>query len=381
MSASLPANATGPGNLLLGVPFRRAHRLVPGLVLAAGGMVFSTWLAGCAGEWVLRAQGLAPNGKNPVSAIMVVILVGMIAANTTRIPELFAPGLKFVMTKILRLGIVLVGIKLSFIAVLQLGACGVPVVFCVIVGGFVFSIWFARRIGLSDRMGALAAASTSICGVTAALAVAPVVDAEDREVTYTIANVTIFGLLAMFLYPYLAHALFADRPGAAGLFLGTSIHETGQVVGAALNYKLIFQDDHAFQVATITKLTRNLFLIGVVPLLGYLHARHRGTTGQRTSLAKLFPVFVLGFVAMAVLRSLGDLSFGEADRGWISFHQGLGETCATWALGTAMAGVGLSTRFGVFKALGWKPVLVGAAAALAVGTLGLGLAAMLPSRL
>jgi uncharacterized membrane protein YadS len=290
----------------------------------------------------------------------------------------------------LRLGIILVGVKLSFLDVLELGAYGVPVVFTVIAVALVLTTWFARRLGVSDRLAALAAASTAICGVTATVAVAPAIDADDREVAYTVANVTLFGILAMLAYPYLAHWLFAAAPAAAGLFLGTAIHETSQVMGAALSYKEVFHDELAFKVATITKLTRNVFLVAVVPLLGLYFARREGGGARRVSLGRLFPMFVLGFVLMAVLRSIGDaaaagpggLAYGLWDAAsWARVTKSVGEGWAYYALGVAMAGVGLTTSFGVFRGIGLKPVYLGAVSALLVGVLSLGLAALVGPRL
>lgn len=372
---------------LLGVRLRDAHRLVPGLALAFGVMVAANYLGGLAGAWVLRLQGIDPSGKaSPISGIMVAIILGMVVANTAGTWRHFAPGLEFSIKKVLRLGIILVGIKLSFMDVVRLGAWGVPVVLTIVTVALILTTWFARRLALSDRLGSLAAASTAICGVTATMAVAPSIDADDKEVAYTVANVTLFGILAMFAYPYLAHSLFSDQPGSAGLFLGTAIHETSQVMGAALSYQEVFHDELVLKIATITKLTRNVFLIAVVPVLAYYFARRRGSgTATRLSIGKLFPMFVLGFLALAVLRSIGDAglsgatgaAFGIWDAAaWKSLTKGIGEGWAYYALGTAMAGVGLTTSLKVFKGMGMRPLYVGAASATLVGVLALVLAAL-----
>lgn len=372
---------------LLGVRLRDAPRLVPGLLLAFGVMVAANYAGGLVGAWVLRLQGIDPSGKaSPISGIMVAIVLGMVIANTVGTSQRFAPGLEFSIKKMLRLGIILVGIKLSFMDVVRLGAWGVPVVLAIVTVALVLTTWFARRLALTDRLGSLAAASTAICGVTAIMAVAPSIDADDKEVAYTVANVTLFGILAMFAYPYLAHSLFAEQPGAAGLFLGTAIHETSQVMGAALSYKEVFHDELVLKIATITKLTRNVFLIGVVPVLAYYFARRRGGgTATKLSIGKLFPLFVLGFLALAVLRSIGDAgvsggggaAFGIWDAAaWKSLTKGIGEGWAYYALGTAMAGVGLTTSLKVFKGLGMRPLYVGAASATLVGVLALALAAL-----
>ena len=367
------------------VAARRVIEVIPGLALAIGVMLAAGELARVVGAGLLRLQGLDPAGRvSPISGISVAILLGLTAANTIGTGALFRPGLAFAVNRALRLGIILVGVKLSFFDVVRLGAWGVPVVATIIVVALFVTTWFARSLGLSDRLGTLAAASTAICGVTAALAVGPAIDAEESEVAYTVASVTLFGLVAMLTYPYLAHALFSAGSYSVGLFLGTGIHDTSQVMGAALSYKELFGDETALKVATVTKLTRNVFLVAVVPALAFLHARRTGRAGGPVNIGKLFPLFVLGFLGMAIIRSLGDAGLSGGGRAlgvwdadaWKNVTKTVGETVSTAALATAMAGVGLSTNLKSFRKMGWKPFYVGALSAALVGVLALALAAI-----
>lgn len=372
--------------ILLGMRLRETPVLLPGLALALGVAFLSNILAGWAGALVLRVQGVDPAGRaSPISGIAVAVVVGLLVANTAGVHRRFAPGLDFSIKKILRLGIILVGIKLSVVDVLHIGSLGVPVVAAIVTFGLVSTLLLARLAKVSSRLGSLAAASTAICGITATVAVAPAIEADDREVAYTVANVTLFGLVAMLAYPYLAHWLFPAAPGSAGLFLGTAIHETSQVMGAAISYKEVFGDEKAAQIATVAKLTRNALLVAVVPVLAYLHVRRNrapGAATRRISLAKLFPVFVLGFLGFALLRTLGDVGVAGGGAAWGVFDgatwSGLtklvGEKIAGLLLGTALAGVGLTTHLSVFKGLGVRPLLIGLAAALLVGLASLGLA-------
>jgi uncharacterized integral membrane protein (TIGR00698 family) len=363
---------------------RRVLEVVPGLALSVAVMVGAEFVAKWIGGVVLKLEGLDPAGRaSPISGISMAIVLGLAVANTVGTAAIFRPGLQFSVRRMLRLGIILVGIRLSVFDVLKLGAWGLPVVAIIVTVALLTATALARWLGVSDNLGTLAAASTAICGVTAALTVGPVIEAEEQETAYTVANVTLFGLIAMLSYPYLAHALFAGRSGPAGLFLGTGIHDTSQVMGAALSYRDLFRDEGAFRIATVTKLTRNVFLVAVVPLLAYLHARRTGHEGRRIRLAKLFPVFVLGFLAMAIVRSVGDgaiaagrLAYGEWDAaGWLKITKTVGETWGTAALGIAMGGVGLSTNLRTFRAMGWRPLYVGALAAALVALLALALAA------
>jgi uncharacterized membrane protein YadS len=272
--------------------------------------------------------------------------------------------------------------------VVKLGLAGLPVVVAAIASGLLFVTWFNRRLGLPPRLGTLLAAGTSICGVTAIVSTAPAIDADEREVAYAVANVVAFGLFGMLVYPYLAHALLGHSE-TIGLFLGTAVHDTSQVVGAALTYKQIYADDVVLRTATVTKLTRNIFLAVVIPFLTWWHVRTTHVSvGHRpkTSWRQFVPGFVIGFLAMAVVRSLGDwtlggsgLAFGLLDASaWTSLTTSVGDFWASRILlGTAMAAVGLNTSFAVFKGVGLKPFAVGLAGALVVGAVGMGMAVLL----
>ena len=360
--------------------------IAPGLFAALAVMFAGFWLADVLGAAMLAARGLS--GASPISGVPVAIVLGLALRNLLPLPANLTPGLKFCTTTLLRLGIVLVGIKLSVVEMARLGVAGVPVVLVAIATGLVFVTWFNRLLGLPPRLGTLIAAGTSICGVTAIVSTAPAIEADEREVAYAVANVVAFGLFGMLAYPYLAHALL---PGSAaiGLFLGTAIHDTSQVVGAALTYRQIYADDAVLRVATVTKLTRNLCLAAVIPLLTWWHARERGATGARkpaSSWRSLVPSFVFGFVGMAVLRSIGDAMLGSGGRAlyvwdapaWSALTSFVGDTAgARWLLGTAMAAVGLNTSFHVFRGVGLKPFAVGMAGALVVGGAGFVMALLL----
>lgn len=357
---------------------------LPGVAAAFVVMLAGFWLADVIGRQILAAQGLT--GSSPVSGVPVAIVLGLLLRNTLPLPSSLSPGLKFATTTILRAGIVLVGIRLSLFDVVKLGIAGLPVVLGAIATGLLFVTWFNRKLGLPPRLGTLIAAGTSICGVTAIVSTAPAIEADEREVAYAVANVVAFGLMGMLLYPYLAHSLLS-RPETIGLFLGTAIHDTSQVVGAALTYKQVYGDDVVLRVATVTKLTRNIFLAVVIPVLTWMHLRSQarqigaGAVGGVTM--SIVPGFVVGFVLMALLRTIGDATLGSTGAAfgflspdaWSSITRDIGDFWASQVLlGTAMAAVGLNTNFAVFKGVGLKPFAVGMAGALVVGGVGMALA-------
>lgn len=359
--------------------------LVPGLVLAAAVVGVSVAIA--------DAANAALGYKGLVSYIMTAIVVGLVAGNAVRLPAATGPGVAFCLAKVLRLGIIMMGIRLSLVDAARIGAWGVPIVLTCIVSGLVLTTFFARVLNLPPRLGTLMAVGTSICGASAIVATAPAIDAEDEEVAYAVASITVFGIAAMLAYPYLAHTVFGGNVVMAGLFQGTAIHETAQVTGSALIYDQVFgvtQKPGAAEVAIVIKLVRNLFMAVVIPLMAYLYARGSAGTGGGPGVVnarKLFPVFILGFVAMAAVRSIGDagvreggFAFGFWTRAdWQAAVTSVGNA-AGYVLATAMAGVGLGTKMKSFRGLGIRPFYVGLFASLVVGLAAAAAVALLGGR-
>jgi uncharacterized integral membrane protein (TIGR00698 family) len=215
-------------------------------------------------------------------------------------------------------------------------------------------------------MAYLISIGSTVCGTTAIMATAPVIKASKNEVSYAIANITLFGILSMLIYPYFADFYFDSEPLLIGLFLGTSIHETSQVAAAGLIYEQQFNSPETLNIATVTKLIRNTFLIIMIPLFALLY--NRGQTREKNySVLKIFPYFVLGFVAMIILRNTGDQFFLLSyDNNWndvINIIKFMSKIFLTMA----MAAIGLSTNLKDIKKMGYKPFIVGFIAMLTVG--------------
>lgn len=357
---------------LLGVGVSELPGLLPGLVIVVALAGSSIWLSGYLGVNLLGFE------KSPISPVMLALLLGIIIGAIVSTPKPLMPGIRFAVKKILRFGIILLGIRLTIFDVFKLGAIGVPIVLICILGALLITTTISKRLQLPERLGTLIAVGTSICGVSAILATGPAIDAEEKESAYAVAVITVFGLLATLVYPYLGNWLFSGDAVPAGLFLGTSVHDTSQVVGSAKVFADVFSLPLALDVATVTKLVRNVFMALVIPLMAFYYGRRtssEGTSGvKKTSILKLFPLFILGFLTFAALRSIGDagINLGDSafglwtENSWTS----LISTVKTWAgnfLVVALAGVGLSTNFQSFKGLGFKPFLVGLVSALAVG--------------
>jgi uncharacterized integral membrane protein (TIGR00698 family) len=341
--------------------------LCPGIVLALGlafvGRQGAEWL----GTTVLRFK------QSPVSAIMVALLIGLAIRNTVGLPAIYEGGLKFCLRHVLRLGIMLLGLRLSLAAVGEIGLVALPIIVGCITTALLLVTWINRGLGLPRRLGSLIAVGTSICGVSAIVATGPVVEAEEDEISYAVGCVTLFGLLALFTYPFLAHTIFRGDPRLAGVFLGTSIHDTAQVAGAGLMYYQQYGVKDAQNAAMVVKIVRNLFMAGVIPLMALLYHRGSGldsAKGARLKWHQVVPGFVLGFVALAAVRSLGDVgerAFLVLDHDqWKQLLDGA-DWASGWLLTTAMAGVGLGTGLAKLRVLGWRPLCVGMAAAALVG--------------
>jgi len=319
--------------------------------------------------------------------------------NTVGYPEsTFKPGVTFATKTILQGGIVCVAAKLSLFELLSVGSSGIPVVLASVGAGCLFIPMAGKLAGLPEKMTLLLTAGTSICGVTAITALAPAIDASNRDTAVAVANTVAFGTLGMLAYPYLFHALCSSSE-QVGMCLGVAIHDTSQVLGAAMSYRDTFDDEVALRVAAVTKLTRNLGLAVVIPLLTYINYKETieasssagkenddtdsSTTSSTDTMSglvtfkKYVPPFLIAFMAMAAARSCGDFVFGVNAQGFyqqtVSF---IGNDVSKYALGTAMAGVGLSTSASSLKGVGWRPFAVGGAGALVVGGTGFTVASL-----
>ena len=326
-------------------------------------------LAGYAADWV--GTSLLGFDKSPISAIMMAIILGMIVANTITLPAGLQSGLKFCTSVILKIGIMLLGIRLSLLSAGQFTLVALPFVLAAIAAGLLTVGLIGRYMGLSKQLSGLIAVGTSICGCTAIVAVAPLIKANESEISYSIACITIFGLAAMFFYPLLAHYAFADQPALAGLFLGTSIHETAQVAGAGLMYEAQYNSPVALELATVTKLVRNLCMIAVIPLVGILYGSER-TAGDdsKVNYLAMIPWFIVGFAAMSAIRTIGDhgeMAFGILEPAQWSHVVVVTRDIAERCLLIAMAAVGLTSMFSGMRSIGLRPFALGLFAALLVG--------------
>ena len=302
--------------------------------------------------------------KSPISTAMIAILLGMFFGNIFKVRDSFQKGLDFTREYILKFGIICLGIQLKPFEFLDFGKIAIPLIIVCIVSVLIVIKLLIKKLKIPTRMAYLISIGSTVCGTTAIMATAPVIKANKSEVSYAIANITLFGILSMLLYPYFANIYFNGEPLLVGLFLGTSIHETSQVAAAGLIYEQQFNSPETLNIATVTKLIRNTFLIIMIPLFAFLYNRGR-TKEKDYSITGIFPYFVLGFVGMIILRNIGDEVY-SLNSNWFEIIDYI-KLSSKIFLTMAMAAIGLSTNLKDIKNMGYKPFIVGFIAMLTVG--------------
>jgi len=321
----------------------KAKNLLPGLVFAAFLAYVSTLI-----------QDLDVMKKLHFSSIIIAIILGMILKNTVKIPTVFDEGIKFSLKKILRLAVILLGFKLSLTEAAQIGWKGLILVLIVTPSTLWFATWIGRKLGLDRNLALLIGSGTAICGASAVAAVAPVVDGDEKDSTFAIATVTIFGTISMFLYPVIYNVFHLPNLLYA-VWAGSSIHEVAQVVAAGFT-----AGDQAGQFATLVKLTRVLLIIPIATIIGLWQMR--GQKGEKRGIKKdTIPWFVFGFLGVFIINSLHIIPKNPTDQ-LVSLDSFL----LTWA----MAGMGLETSFEKMRQVGIKPFYVGFMTTIFISILG-----------
>ena len=348
------------------INFHYIKTIFPGVVLA---LVFCLFSQGINNVLAIEIFGTS---KSPISTVLIAILLGILMGNAFTPRPGMMIGLDFTQKYILKLGIIFLGIRLSFSDLIKFGSIAIPLIIFCIIGVLVLIKLLIKKVPISSKMSYLIAIGTSVCGATAIVATAPVINAKKTEVAYAIANITLFGVIAMLVYPYFAEWYFDNNALDTGLFLGTSIHETSQVAAAGLIYDQQFNNPETLDVATVTKLIRNTFLVILIPLFAFLYNRGE-IKNQKYSILSIFPYFVIGFIGMIIIRNLGDQFFSVENNNfyiWVKFIEYL-KILATIFLTMAMAAVGISINLSELKSMGYKPFVVGLIAAVTVGIISL----------
>lgn len=276
----------------------------------------------------LASQFIAEHYGAP--AMLMALLLG-IALNFLAETPRAAPGIAFSSRQILRLGVALLGFRISFDMV---AALGLPIILLVVLGVVLtigFGLLVSRFFGFRYRFAFLSAGAVAICGASAALAIAAILPRDDRSedrLVFTVVGVTVLSTIAMVLYPLLGQSLGLSDT-TAGIYLGATIHDVAQVVGAGFSIS-----DTAGETATLVKLLRVAMLAPVVVVASIIIRRMAAEAGPGGEKPPILPGFVLAFIAFAALNTA--LPLGPAVTDMIG-------TVSRWFLLVAIAAVGLKT--------------------------------------
>lgn len=315
-------------------------RVAPGLALCTAGAVLA-----------VLGNRLVPT----VSALLFAIILGAVVANLVQLPQRFLPGIGFAAKRVLRTGIVLLGLQLVLGDILALGWGMIAVVVAVVVIGIFGTLLIGRALRIPTATRLLVACGFSICGAAAIAAADGVIDAEQEETATAIALVVLFGTLMIPIVPLLA-GLLGMPSRAAGLWAGVSIHEVAQVVAAAGTI-----GHGALQGAVIVKLARVVMLAPVMAVLAW-QVRRRMPADTQMKRPPIVPLFVVGFLAMMVVASMHLLSTPMlADLKLVQ----------TALLAAAMFALGLGVRMRTLVRVGPLPFVLGLASTVLVSCVSL----------
>ncbi len=297
-------------------------------------------------------------------AVTIGLFLGIIVANVRPAP-LMDPGAKLAKAWFLPLGILLLGARLSLADILSTGLGAIAVLVVDIVLVLIVTMALGRGLGLSEKLSALIGVGTSICGNTAIAATAPVIKAPERDLSFAVATITLFGTAAVIVYPLIGHAV-GMSDNLFGHWVGAAVNDTSQVTATAFSYSV-----EAGETATIVKLTRNTLMVPVIFAVGMWFAardsREAGADERRswlTSARKAVPPFLLGFLALALVNSVGLIPDGVAT----AFTR-----VSQVFIVMALVGVGLTTRVSALRQTGLAPFLMGLAVAVMLAVVSLAL--------
>lgn len=333
--------------------------VLPGLTLAVAVGLVAT-LVGTA----------VPVVGGPVPAVVIGAVVGWVVRRR-RHGDLgtLQPGVKFASSRVLQFAVVLLGAQLSIGEVLRIGGQTLPVMLSTLVVCLVAAWGIGRLLRVSGALRTLIGVGTGICGASAIAAVTPVIGAVSADVAYAMSTIFLCNIAAVFVFPLLGHALGLSQH-AFGVFAGTAVNDTSSVVATATVY-----GRQATDTAVVVKLVRTLMIIPIVVGLAGLEARRTART-ERTAATgpdgrpggvlrvfRLVPWFLIGFLVVVLLRTVGVLPAAAAP----AFA-----TAATFLITVALAAIGVSTDFGALRRAGFRPMLLGIALWVLVAATSLG---------
>jgi uncharacterized integral membrane protein (TIGR00698 family) len=311
-------------NKLANLP-RRSQQLLPGLIACAA-------VAGAAG--FLSAHYGAP-------VMLFALLLGM-ALNFLTARERYVAGIEFAGRQVLRIGVGLLGLRITMSQISDLGWHPVALVGITVIATIGLSMLIARTMGFQTLFGLLTGGATAICGASAALALAaalPNHPGKERATLFTVIGVSVLSTFAMIVYPMIAHALHLS-PQESGIFLGATIHDVAQVVGAGYGISREIGD-----TATVVKLMRIAMLVPIIVSAALITRARKDS--EPNARPPVLPWFAVGFIVLVAINSFG----------WAPVPvQKWGNDVSRWCLLAAIAALGMKTELKRLVEVGFKPV-------------------------
>ena len=317
-------------------------KVFPGIILSVGVALLACWL-----------ESLLP--IHLIGSAVIAMFIGMILNYFLRNTKVFASGLKFTSKKILKFAIILLGLSLNITTILNVGKMSLTVMIFTLLTCFGGGYFIGKALGLNWKLSNLISAGTGICGGSAIAAIAPTIDADDNDVAYAMSATFLFDMAMIVLFPIMGQAMgMTDQ--AFGIWAGTAVNDTSSVVATGYAFS-----EGAGDFATMVKLTRTLAIIPTVITFAFVQLRLKRKEALANSqngselkanfsIAKIFPWFILGFLAMSIVASVFPIPAAVVSGT---------KTASKFLMVCALAAIGLNTSFSSMKKAGIRPMIHG----------------------
>lgn len=290
-----------------------------------------------------------------IGGAVIAMFIGMLLNHLLRKTGVFAAGAKFTSKKILKFAIILLGLSLNIKTILDVGQKSLVVMVFTLLTCFGGGYFIGKALGLNWKLSNLISAGTGICGGSAIAAIAPTIEAEDNDVAYAMSATFLFDMAMIVLFPIMGRAIgMGDE--AFGIWAGTAVNDTSSVVATGYAFS-----EAAGDFATMVKLTRTLSIIPTVITFALIHlnikrkeAKKAQENGEnikaKVNIAKIFPWFILGFVALSLVASIFEIP-AAAVTGT--------KAASKFLMVCALAAIGINTSFSSMKKSGIRPMIHG----------------------
>lgn len=299
-----------------------------------------------------------------IGGAVISIIAGMIITLFVKDKSAFESGIKFTSKKILQWAVILLGFGLNLNVIFATGKQSLPIIICTIATSLIISYVLHKVMHIPSKISTLVGVGSSICGGSAIAATAPVIDADDDQVAQAISVIFFFNVLAAIFFPAFGKMIgFATGNGEAfGIFAGTAINDTSSVTAAASTWDSMWAlGSSTLDKAVTVKLTRTLAIIPITLILAFIRTRNEKkaiangseTQGNKVSFRKIFPFFILYFIAASVITTIA-VNMGIS----ITIFQPVKELSKFFII-LAMAAIGLNSNIIKLVKTGGKPILMG----------------------